>query len=119
LSDIIKVFFIYILVKYDKEGCKEVYYYEYMRNLAVFGLFLFYIFRGNRIFAIRLPGAYMFFMSVFVVPSVIYAVRFKVQKTLYSGFMLYLFLMYFNFSRGNGVGGNFTTDRYKNHLWLK
>ena len=77
------------------------------------------IFRGNRIFAIRLPGAYMFFMSVFVVPSVIYAVRFKVQKTLYSGFMLYLFLMYFNFSRGNGVGGNFTTDRYKNHLWLK
>ena len=90
-----------------------------MRNLAVFGLFLFYIFRGNRIFAIRLPGAYMFFMSVFVVPSLVYAVRFKVQKTLYSGFMLYLFLMYFNFSRGNGVGGNFTTDRYKNHLWLK
>jgi len=119
LSDIVKVFFIYVLVKYDKEGCKEVYYYEYMRNLAVFGLFLFYIFRGNRIFAIRLPGAYMFFMSVFVVPSLVYAVRFKVQKTLYSGFMLYLFLMYFNFSRGNGVGGNFTTDRYKNHLWLK
>ena len=55
----------------------------------------------------------------YVVPSLVYAVRFKVQKTLYSGFMLYLFLMYFNFSRGNGVGGNFTTDRYKNHLWLK
>ena len=34
-------------------------------------------------------------------------------------FMLYLFLMYFNFSRGNGVGGNFTTDGYRNHLWLK
>jgi hypothetical protein len=118
LSDIVKIFFIYILVKFDKEGCEEVYYYEYMRNLAVFGLFLFYIFRGNRIFAIRLPGAYMFFMSVFVVPSLIYAVRYKVQRMLYSGIMLYLFLMYFNFSKGNGKGGNFTSDKYKNYLWL-
>ncbi len=118
LGDIVKIFFIYGLVKYDKEACEEVYYYEYMRNLAVFGLFLYYIFRGNRIFAIRLPGAYMFFMSVFVVPSIIYAVKFKVQKILYSGFMLYLFLMYFNFSKNNGRAGNFTTDRYKNYLWL-
>lgn len=118
LSDIVKIFFIYVIVKYDKEACEEVYYYEYMRNLAVFGLFLYYIFRGNRIFAIRLPGAYMFFMSVFVVPSIIYAVKFKVQKILYSGFMLYLFLMYFNFSKNNGRAGNFTPDRYKNYLWL-
>lgn len=118
LSDIVKIFFIYVIVKYDKEACEEVYYYEYMRNLAVFGLFLYYIFRGNRIFAIRLPGAYMFFMSVFVIPSIIYAVKFKVQKILYSGFMLYLFLMYFNFSKNNGRAGNFTPDRYKNYLWL-
>ena len=119
LSDIVKIFFIYILVKFDKEGCKEVHYYEYLRNLAVFGLFLFYIFRGHRIFAIRLPGAYMFFMSVFVLPSVIYAVRYKVQKMIYFGVLLYLFLMYFNFSKGNGKGGRFTPDRYRNHLWLR
>lgn len=119
LSDIVKVFFIYVIVRYDKEGCKEIYYYEYMRNLAVFGLFLYYIFRGNRIFAIRLPGAYMFFMSVFVVPSIIYAVRYKVQRMLYSGFMIYLFLMYFNFSKNNGNAGNFTVGKYQNILWLK
>lgn len=117
LSDIVKVFFIYLLVKYDKDACREILYYEYMRNLAVFGLFLFYIFRENRIFAIRLPGAYMFFMSVFVVPSIIYAVRQEVQKKLYMIFILYLILMYFNFSRGNGKGGNFTFGRYQNVLW--
>nr|HMN26311.1 hypothetical protein [Ignavibacteriaceae bacterium] len=94
-------------------------YYEYMRNLAVFGLFLFYIFRENRIFAIRLPGAYMFFMSVFVVPSVIYAANARMKRILHTTFMVYLFLMYFNFSRSNGRGGNFTTDRYQNYLWLK
>lgn len=117
LSDIVKVFFIYLLVKYDKDACREILYYEYMRNLAVFGLFLFYIFRENRIFAIRLPGAYMFFMSVFVVPSIIYAVRQEVQKKLYMIFILYLILMYFNFSKGNGKGGNFTFGRYQNVLW--
>ncbi|WP_374365106.1 EpsG family protein [Cloacibacterium sp.] len=118
LADIIKIFFIYILYKFDEDGCREVEYYEYMRNLAVFGLFLFYIFRGNRIFAIRLPGAYMFFMSVFVVPSIVYAAKTRVQRVLHTTFLVYLFLMYFNFSSNNGKGGNFTTDRYRNYLWL-
>ncbi|MFT3917976.1 EpsG family protein [Cloacibacterium sp.] len=118
LADIIKIFFIYILYKFDEDGCREVEYYEYMRNLAVFGLFLFYIFRGNRIFAIRLPGAYMFFMSVFVVPSIVYAAKTRVQRVLHTTFMVYLFLMYFNFSSNNGKAGNFTTSKYRNHLWL-
>lgn len=119
LSDIVKILFILMLVKYDKEGCEKVEYYEYMRNLAVFGLFLFYIFRENRIFAIRLPGAYLFFMSAFVVPSIIYAVKERVQRNLHSVAMLYLVLMYFNFSRVNGRAGNFTPDRYQNILWKK
>ena len=119
LSDIVKIIFIYMLVAYDKPACKKIPYYEYMRNLAVFGLFLFYIFRENRIFAIRLPGAYMFFMSVFVMPSIVFAVKESVKKFLHSGLMLYLFLMYFNFSRVNGIGGNFTTDKYQNILWKK
>ena len=118
LADIIKIFFIYILYKFDEDGCREVEYYEYMRNLAVFGLFLFYIFRGNRIFAIRLPGAYMFFMSVFVVPSIVYAAKTRVQRVLHTAFMVYLFLMYFNFSSNNGKAGNFTTSKYRNYLWL-
>jgi hypothetical protein len=119
LSDIIKIIFIYMLVVYDRPACEKIPYYEYMRNLAIFGLFLFYVFRENRIFAIRLPGAYMFFMSAFVMPSIVYAVREDVKRILHTGLMLYLFLMYFNFSRWNGVVGNFTPDRYQNILWKK
>ncbi len=37
LNDIVKLFFIGILIKYDEEACDEVWWYEYMRNLAVFG----------------------------------------------------------------------------------
>lgn len=117
LSDIVKIIFIYMLVTYNDVACKKIAYYEYMRNLAVFGLFLYYIFRENRIFAIRLPGAYMFFMSVFVMPSIVYAVKEELKRMLHLGLMLYLFLMYFNFSRGNGLNGNFTTGRYNNYLW--
>lgn len=119
LGDIVKIIFIFLLVRYNDICCKKVEYYEYMRNLAVFGLFIYYIFRENRIFAIRLPGAYLFFMSAFVVPSIVFAIKDSFRRLMHTCVMLYLFLMYFNFSRGNGVAGNFIPDRYQNILWKK
>ncbi len=117
LNDIIKLFFIFVLVRYDKEGCDNVWWYEYMRNLAVFGLVMFYIFRSNAIFAIRLPGAYMFFMTMFCFPNIVYALKEGARKNLYILFMLYFFLMFFHFGRGNGTRLRFSIDGYKNALW--
>lgn len=117
LTDIVKIFFVITLLIYEKEGSKKIPYFEYVRNLAVFGMCLYYIFRGTRIFAIRLPGVYMFFFGMFVIPSIIYAVEDKAKRLLISGYLLYLFLMYFNFSKANGRAGSFTADRYQNVLW--
>ena len=117
LNDIIKLFWIVILIRYDKKGCDNVWYYEYMRNIAVFGLAMFYFFRSNEIFAVRLPGAYMFFLSMYCLPSLIYATRDRVRQVLYTGFMAYLTTMFFYFGTGNGNYGNFTSDRYQNELW--
>jgi hypothetical protein len=117
LNDIIKLFWIVILIRYDKKGCDNVWYYEYMRNIAVFGLATFYFFRSNEIFAVRLPGAYMFFLSMYCLPSLIYATRDRVRQVLYTGFMAYLTTMFFYFGTGNGQNGNFTIDRYQNELW--
>lgn len=117
LNDIVKLIFIGILIKYDKEGCEEVLWYEYMRNLAVFGLALFYFFRSNEIFAVRLPGAYMFFVTMFCMSSLVYALRGKARQVLYLGFMTYLVAMFFYFGKGNGNKGGFTSDRYTNALW--
>jgi hypothetical protein len=117
LNDIIKLFWIVILIRYDKKGCDNVWYYEYMRNIAVFGLATFYFFRSNEIFAVRLPGAYMFFLSMYCLPSLIYATRDRVRQVLYTGFMAYLTTMFFYFGTGNGNYGNFTSDRYQNELW--
>lgn len=117
LNDIVKLFFIGILIRYDKEGCDEVWWYEYMRNLAVFGLALFYFFRSNEIFAVRLPGAYMFFVTMFCMPNIVYAVRDRTKRLLYFGFMTYLTMMFFYFGKGNGDRGRFTTGKYQNALW--
>lgn len=116
LNDIVKIFFIYILIRYNDEACERVWWYEYMRNLAVFGLALFYIMRANSIFAIRLPGAYMFFLTMFCMPSIIYAVNEKVKQILYLGFMTYLTMMFFYFGKGNGDASRFTIGKYNNVL---
>lgn len=117
LNDIIKFFWIIILIIFDKKGCERVWWYEYMRNLGVFGLVLFYIFRGNQIFAIRLPVTYMFFLSVFCLPSLLYALRDNTKQVMYAGLMTYLTLMFFHFGSGNGHILNFSSGRYKNILF--
>lgn len=114
LNDIVKLFFIVILIRYDKDACREVWWYEYMRNLAVFGLALFYLMRSNEIFAVRLPGAYMFFMTMFCMPSIVFAVKESVKQILYAGFMTYFTMMFFYFGRGNGDKGRFTAGKYSN-----
>lgn len=117
LNDIVKLLFIILLVKYNKEGCENVWYYEYMRNLSVFGLVLFYFFRANEIFAVRLPGAYMFFLTMFCLSNLIYAVNNKSRQFIYFSFMAYFVAMFFYFGSGNGNRGNFTSERYQNALW--
>ncbi|UOE40815.1 EpsG family protein [Chryseobacterium suipulveris] len=117
LNDIVKILFIIVLIRYDKKGCEEVWWYEYMRNLAVFGMFLFYFFRSNGIFAVRLPGVYMFFVTMFCLPNLVYAVRDQARRFLYIGFVSYFVAMFFYFGQGNGDRGKFTLGRYTNKLW--
>ena len=59
----------------------------------------------------------MFFLTMFIIPSLIYAVEKKKKKVLISGYLLYLTLMYFNFAKSNGSAGNFTPKAYRNVLW--
>lgn len=117
LNDIVKIAWITILIRYDRKGCENVWYYEYMRNLAVFGMALFYFFRANEIFAVRLPGVYMFFVTMYCLPNLAYAVQERVRTVLYAGFMTYFTMMFFYFGSGNGYRGGFSSDRYQNALW--
>lgn len=117
LNDIVKLFYIAILIRFDKSACREVWWYEYMRNLGVFGLAMFYFFRANEIFAVRLPGAYMFFLVMFCMPSIVYAERDRFKNILYVGFMTYFTMMFFYFGKGNGDKARFTSGTYQNVLF--
>ena len=116
-ADALNIFFIIILMIYDKRGQERVYYYEHFRNLAFFGYCLFYIFRGNEIFATRLPGSYFGMAGYFMIPGILMTVdvnRRKFLKIMFLGYFLFFFAL---FSFGNGKRGGFTWDRYRNVLW--
>lgn len=118
LTDIVKIILIILMILYDKKACEKINYYEYVRNLAVFGLCLFYIFREARIFALRLPGFYLFYLNVFILPCIVFALQNTVKKFIQNGVIIYSILFYFNFSR-NAPRISLTRESYKNILFLK
>ncbi|MDN8910322.1 hypothetical protein Q0O53_13740, partial [Staphylococcus aureus] len=62
-------------------------------------------------------GSYLGMAGFFVIPSIFMAVSVQVRY-LFKVFFLFFFLVFYHlFSRGNGIGGNFTWDRYRNVLW--
>lgn len=118
LNDISKILFIILLIAFDKKGREKVLYYEYMRNLAVTGLCLYYILRGNSIFAVRLTGVYLFFLTVFTLPSILYAMKSQLKPIFLGIYTAYITLLFFNFARLQG-DTRFNVLLYKNILWEK
>lgn len=116
-GDVINILFIILLFVYDKHAQKQVPYYEYFRNLAYFGYFLYYIFRGNEIFATRLPGPYISFAGYFAAPAIFISAHSEVKRMLQLGYISFFLFIYVIFSNGNGKRGGFTSDRYRNILW--
>lgn len=117
LGDAINIFFILFILFFDKTAQKKIPYFEYFRNMALFGYCLYYIFRGNTIFATRLPGVYIAMAGYFAVPGIMMAVRKETQAVLKTGLIAYFILFCFAFSRVNAQRAGFTADRYNNILW--
>lgn len=61
----------------------------------------------------------MFFLTMFVMPSIVFAISDSVKKIIHLGFITYLVLMYFYFAKSSGNRGGFGYDRYNNFLWMK
>ena len=117
LGDVINIFFIVFILLFDKTAQKKIAYYEYFRNMALFGYCLYYIFRGNTIFATRLPGVYIVMAGYFAVPGIMMAVRTETEKLLKTILISYFLLFSFAFSRVNAARAGFSLDRYNNILW--
>lgn len=114
--DIMLLMFTTFIITYNEEACRKVLYYEYVRNIVVFGICLYFIFRSNPAFATRLIGMYTTF-SVIVIPSIIYALKPSQKKIAHLYFVIFMIFYYFVFAKYQGAAGRWTPDTYSNILW--
>lgn len=116
LYDLICIFYTYFLVTYNKEACEKIPYYEYMRNIGVVGICMYFIFRSSPIFSSRLSINYFIFMIV-VLPNIVAAVRdLRLRKGLHLTLVIYIVFYYFVFAYMQGVRAGYTIE-YRNYLW--
>ncbi|MRM83558.1 EpsG family protein [Riemerella anatipestifer] len=115
-TDMMAIFYGYFLVTYNEEACEKIPYYEYMRNIALFGICLSFIFRGSPIFSSRLAMIYMIFI-VMVLPNIIAAVgNEKHKKYLHLIIVCFAIFYYFVYGSLQATRAGYTWY-YSNYLW--
>lgn len=117
--DGLMLLYAFVLITYDKVACKKIYYYEYMRNILVMGVCLYFIMRDNPVFSTRLVGGYVSFAPL-VIPNIVSAVENQsTKRMLHLFFVVFMIFYYFVFVQYQGVAGRFTPQTYQNFLWPK
>lgn len=117
LTDLFCIIYTYFLVTYDKEACEKIPYYEYMRNIGVIGICMYFIFRGSPIFSSRLTAYYIVFMT-FVLPSIVAAVSdIRLKRSLHLFLVLFVVFYYFVYAKMQAPGAGYNLERYHNLLW--
>lgn len=117
LYDLIGIMYTYFFVTYDKEACEKIPYYEYMRNIGVVAVCMYFIFRGSPIFSTRLVAHYWIFM-VIVLPNIIAAIQqVKLKRMLHLFLVAFAVFYYFVFVFMQALRAGYTIELYKNYLW--
>ncbi|SDE82429.1 EpsG family protein [Epilithonimonas hungarica] len=106
----------FLLIAYDKSACKKIWYYEYMRNIVVMGVCLYFIFRDNPVFSTRLVGVYIGF-SCLIIPNIIASLNLNIKRLWHFFFVAFMIFYYFVFASYQGKAGRFTPETYRNFLW--
>ena len=119
LTDLICIMYTYFLVTYDKTACQKIPYYEYMRNIGVLGMCLYFIFRWNEIFASRLVANFLIYMPIVLVNIVAAVSNDKLKKSLYYVLLVFVVFQYFVYANQHGMRAGYTTERYMNYLWTE
>ena len=111
------ILYSFLLIMYDKAASQRVWYYEYIRNIMVVGVCLYFIFRDNPVFSTRLVGVYIGFGSL-LIPNIIYGMeKISTKRFWHLFFVGFMVFYYFVFASYQGVAGRFTPTTYTNFLW--
>ena len=116
LSDLVCILYTYFLVTYDKAACQKIPYYEYMRNIGVLGICLYFVFRWNDIFASRLVSNYLIYMPIVLVNIVAAVSNDRLRKSLQYVLLVFVVFQYFVYANQHGLRAGYTIE-YRNLLW--
>ena len=116
LTDLICIVYTYFLVTYDKVACQKIPYYEYMRNIGVLAICLYFIFRWNDIFASRLVSNFFIYMPMVLVNIVAAIDDDKLKKSLHYTLLIVVLFQYFVYANMHGLRAGYTIE-YRNILW--
>ena len=119
LTDLICIMYTYFLVTYDKAACQKIPYYEYMRNIGVLGICLYFIFRWNEIFSSRLVANFLIYMPIVLVNIVAAVSSDKLRKSLQYVLLVFVVFQYFVYANQHGFRTGYITERYMNYLWTE
>lgn len=116
-TDLLYLGIIALMIIYDRISCETIPYYEYFRNISVFGFCLFFLVKGNTIFAVRGLNTYIFFSMCMILPCIAYTVRQKLNnQTIFLLCIIYSLYITYSFTINQGVRAGFTSDFYQNFL---
>lgn len=119
-NDIVKVSTFFVMILYNKQVCEKDTTYTVFRDLYLVSLCLYYFFRMEAIYSIRLSGYYAFFFG-FVVAKIVYSqLNQKVSYLILTMIvLLYLSLLTFRFrslqERSFGVYPNVLYNKIEPH----
>ncbi|MCC2591336.1 EpsG family protein [Chryseobacterium sp. MFBS3-17] len=115
--DVLSLFYAVMMIMYDKETCRKIPYYEYMRNIGVLGVCIYFVMRENPVFSTRLVGPYMLYMTL-IMSNVFASISDGRRRSLmHASYIVFIIFYYFVFARYQAVQGRFTWDLYENFLW--
>lgn len=116
-TDLICMMYAYFLITYDKEACEKIEYYEYIRNIGVIGICMYFVFRGSAIFSGRLAAYYIIFMTL-ALPNIIAAINNTRTKTFAHLFVVaFAVFYYFVYAIMQAPRAGYNWDGYNNFLW--
>lgn len=116
-TDLICIMYAYFLITYDKEACQKIAYYEYIRNIGLIGICMYFIFRGSAIFAGRLAAYYIIFMTM-ALPNILAAIpNVKTKKFSHLFLIGFVIFYYFTYAIMQAPRAGYNWARYDNFLW--
>lgn len=115
--DILSMFYLSVILFYDKEACEEIPYYEYMRNIGFLGICIYFIMRNHPVFSTRLVGVYNLYLPI-VIGNAIFSIKnASAKKMLHLSYIAFFIFYYFTFAKYHARGASFTPETYQNYLW--